>query len=136
MGCYDLDVRRVVELRETSRNLGLAAAGGADHQDILGADLVANVGCQLLAAPAVAQRDGDRALCRGLADDMRVERGDDRFRSEVFVHFVESSRQKFMWSLDGKGAMQVKPGIGNRSEERRVGNECVSTCRSRWSPDN
>src|SRR3546814_19731686 len=23
-----------------------------------------------------------------------------------------------------------------RSEERRVGNECVSTCRSRWSPSN
>src|SRR3546814_17440524 len=25
-------------------------------------------------------------------------------------------------------------GTGNRSEERRVGKECVSTCRSRWSP--
>src|SRR3546814_13884810 len=25
-------------------------------------------------------------------------------------------------------------GIVLRSEERRVGNECVSTCRSRWSP--
>src|SRR3546814_12197536 len=25
-------------------------------------------------------------------------------------------------------------GIDNRSEERRVGKECVSTCRSRWSP--
>src|SRR3546814_16215608 len=25
-------------------------------------------------------------------------------------------------------------GISNRSEERRVGKECVSTCRSRWSP--
>src|SRR3546814_9432478 len=24
--------------------------------------------------------------------------------------------------------------ICERSEERRVGNECVSTCRSRWSP--
>src|SRR3546814_4248253 len=24
--------------------------------------------------------------------------------------------------------------VGNRSEERRVGKECVSTCRSRWSP--
>src|SRR3546814_15962239 len=24
--------------------------------------------------------------------------------------------------------------LGRRSEERRVGNECVSTCRSRWSP--
>src|SRR3546814_13757594 len=23
---------------------------------------------------------------------------------------------------------------GHRSEERRVGKECVSTCRSRWSP--
>src|SRR3546814_14996945 len=27
----------------------------------------------------------------------------------------------------------VKPG-SRRSEERRVGKECVSTCRSRWSP--
>src|SRR3546814_10272140 len=25
-------------------------------------------------------------------------------------------------------------GDGRRSEERRVGKECVSTCRSRWSP--
>src|SRR3546814_4004938 len=25
-------------------------------------------------------------------------------------------------------------GRGMRSEERRVGKECVSTCRSRWSP--
>src|SRR3546814_14135113 len=24
--------------------------------------------------------------------------------------------------------------LPNRSEERRVGKECVSTCRSRWSP--
>src|SRR3546814_16475071 len=24
---------------------------------------------------------------------------------------------------------------GARSEERRVGKECVSTCRSRWAPD-
>src|SRR3546814_15210714 len=24
---------------------------------------------------------------------------------------------------------------GGRSEERRVGKECVSTCRPRWSPD-
>src|SRR3546814_14865700 len=27
-------------------------------------------------------------------------------------------------------------GAQNRSEERRVGKECVSTCRSRWSPYN
>src|SRR3546814_5164117 len=28
----------------------------------------------------------------------------------------------------------VPPAINSRSEERRVGKECVSTCRSRWSP--
>src|SRR3546814_18212615 len=31
------------------------------------------------------------------------------------------------WSADGEW-------IVYRSEERRVGKECVSTCRSRWSP--
>src|SRR3546814_18960142 len=28
----------------------------------------------------------------------------------------------------------LRGGPPPRSEERRVGNECVSTCRSRWSP--
>src|SRR3546814_3124364 len=27
-----------------------------------------------------------------------------------------------------------RTGLTHRSEERRVGKECVSTCRSRWSP--
>src|SRR3546814_5508453 len=27
-----------------------------------------------------------------------------------------------------------RPKLKERSEERRVGKECVSTCRSRWSP--
>src|SRR3546814_21189983 len=30
---------------------------------------------------------------------------------------------------------QLGPLTAPRSEERRVGQECVSTCRSRWSPD-
>src|SRR3546814_15782255 len=34
------------------------------------------------------------------------------------------------------GIIELRPrdGAANRSEERRVGKECVSTCRSRWSP--
>src|SRR3546814_15619028 len=39
--------------------------------------------------------------------------------AELPVHLVERT-----WSF------------GIRSEERRVGKACVSTCRSRWSPDN
>src|SRR3546814_10246434 len=31
-------------------------------------------------------------------------------------------------------AQRLLVGIADRSEERRVGKECVSTCRSRWSP--
>src|SRR6056297_4040282 len=31
------------------------------------------------------------------------------------------------------GSLNIGKGLG-RSEERRVGKECVSTCRSRWSP--
>src|SRR3546814_18407384 len=35
----------------------------------------------------------------------------------------------------GSGAKPVKSARVVRSEERRVGKECVRTCRSRWSPD-
>src|SRR3546814_14975214 len=31
-------------------------------------------------------------------------------------------------------AYDIASGGAGRSEERRVGKECVSTCRSRWSP--
>src|SRR3546814_15681923 len=32
------------------------------------------------------------------------------------------------------GEYIYRQGTSHRSEERRVGKECVSTCRSRWSP--
>src|SRR3546814_11853082 len=35
---------------------------------------------------------------------------------------------------DGKIIVGFKPELYQRSDERRVGKECVSTCRSRWSP--
>src|SRR3546814_12033178 len=37
------------------------------------------------------------------------------------------------FTYGGPHAPQVRNAWG-RSEERRVGKECVSTCRSRWSP--
>src|SRR3546814_16423075 len=33
-------------------------------------------------------------------------------------------------------ALAAQPAVAQRSEERRVGKECVSRCRSRWSPYN
>src|SRR3546814_20528863 len=37
-------------------------------------------------------------------------------------------------ALVAEGNGEPVLGLGDRSEERRVGKECVRTCRSRWSP--
>src|SRR3546814_1985442 len=39
------------------------------------------------------------------------------------------------WSAQGPADIFRLKAHRDRSEERRVGNECVSTCRSRWAPD-
>src|SRR3546814_5290964 len=59
---------------------------------------------------------------------------------KIYMEKIETDLQP----LRDKGILQVlnmraPAGFGasddfNRSEERRVGKECVSTCRSRWSP--
>src|SRR3546814_15573055 len=51
-----------------------------------------------------------------------------RVLGEQFVH------ADHVQPLDTAGGKAVKTVQADRSEERRVGKECVSTCRSRWSP--
>src|SRR3546814_3735026 len=60
----------------------------------------------------VRQKFQTRDLMRG--------READRFSSNVITADASNGRSV--------------PGAHRRSEERRVGKECVSTCRSRWSP--
>ena len=78
----DLDERRLRQPRQPPRDLGLADAGRADHQDVLRRDLLGQLRRQLLAPHAVAQRDRHGALGRGLADDVLVELGDDLSRRQ------------------------------------------------------
>src|SRR3546814_3439011 len=47
-------------------------------------------------------------------------------------HFLSHQPERQQDELIGKGNRRRE--IDFRSEERRVGKECVSTCRSRWSP--
>src|SRR3546814_16992656 len=47
---------------------------------------------------------------------------------------VEAGLEGSLFELPA-GAARLAFGGGYRSEERRVGKECVSTCRSRWWPD-
>src|SRR3546814_18952347 len=48
------------------------------------------------------------------------------------------AQQNRSWDFDQEEGLldsaRLSRIIANRSEERRVGKECVSTCRSRWSP--
>src|SRR3546814_1060883 len=44
----------------------------------------------------------------------------------------DEAGQDMIWAR--REALEVLARLTGRSEERRVGKECVSTCRSRWSP--
>src|SRR3546814_11824027 len=48
-------------------------------------------------------------------------------------HFVLLDLDLLADALDRLVALRPFLHLGQRSEERRVGKECVSTCRSRWS---
>src|SRR3546814_11895598 len=52
---------------------------------------------------------------------------------ELFPHLERVIYEPKLIEI-GKEIKQLQPEIA-RSEERRVGKECVSTCRSRWSTD-
>src|SRR3546814_12204339 len=57
-------------------------------------------------------------------------RGDEAFTAEVPRKL--DARRVMIAGMQGWNADEDL--ILKRSEERRVGKECVSTCRSRWSP--
>src|SRR3546814_15166737 len=61
------------------------------------------------------------------------------FPGEIeFSHQLDLSRSALREAfriLSAKGLVESRHKAGTRSEERRVGQECVSTCRSRWSPE-
>src|SRR3546814_13250428 len=70
----------------------------------------------------------------------RIGNGASLFRIIVLViggHRHEAAGQPEVVELvDGRDARAkcLRDALRNRSEERRVGKECVSTCRFRWAP--
>src|SRR3546814_12856977 len=56
--------------------------------------------------------------------------GGDRLRRDRRLAYRTSARRAR--ACQGEGGRDRHSAL--RSEERRVGKECVSTCRSRWSP--
>src|SRR3546814_18840618 len=79
-----------------------------------------------------------RVIERGLAS---FEHGDRRWQRRDFrAGFLLERGQRahvivmLMAGDDPAHVLRAEAQLFDRSEERRVGKECVSTCRSRWSP--
>src|SRR3546814_11339138 len=80
---------------------------------------------ELVPAALRALRKGGRVVCAGI------------HMSEIpgFPYdLLWGERQMALLQTWGTAARRHPVGGLGRSEERRVGKECVSTCRSRWSP--
>ena len=102
LGRLHLEERRLRQAREAAGDLGLADAGGADHQDVLRQHLLAQLLGQLQAPPAVAKGDGDGALGLVLADDEAIQLGNDLSGAEgggiggLHKHSITSSALVWM----------------------------------------
>src|SRR3546814_18687933 len=54
--------------------------------------------------------------------------------AQIGLEGAEALREAALRLLVGKFRRDADPFARLRSDERRVGKECVCTCRSRWSP--
>src|SRR3546814_4677461 len=76
-------------------------------------------------------RDGDGERAHGIPF-LETQRAVVHARGKAEAVF---GQRRFSAKISSVHAADLADG-DVRSEERRVGKECVSTCRSRWSPDN
>src|SRR3546814_16773838 len=76
-----------------------------------------------------AHREGGNAQHKTSGTRVRMPRNDQMIRQWQLMRLLESPRGKTLQEL-----IQALPQDSIRSEERRVGKEGVSTCRSRWAP--
>ena len=88
LGRFDLQEGGLGQLGQSPGNLGLPNAGGTDHDDVLGRHLVPEFRRQLLPPPPIAYRDGDRLLCRVLADDVSIQLGHNLSGCQLFHRTV------------------------------------------------
>src|SRR3546814_5307310 len=83
----------------------------------------------------VCSSDLEREEARFLAVHKFLDHHFGARAAEGFVEHIFDRRLGLFARFGDDHALARGEAVGlDRSEERRVGNECVSTCRSRWSP--
>src|SRR3546814_14000731 len=68
-------------------------------------------------------------------DSGKILRTIESNRFVTGVSWVDGDLWHGTWEGDESELRRIDPDSGQRSEERRVGKECVRRCRSRWTPD-
>src|SRR3546814_18605443 len=97
--------------------------------DVCSSDLhVARIGDQHVATAKLEEQQG---VHHQREDEIQRQRGDDDF-----LAFVEERTHPGaeLFQIGDDIAVREYGTFGQRSEERRVGKECVSTCSSGWWP--
>src|SRR3546814_16614292 len=87
---------------------------------------------QNLAREAETVRRGLRTQYGKLVTELPVERLSEREFRDVIGQAIRVGGSAAIAALKGLTAQGVQAEPSTSSEERRVGEECVSTCRSRW----
>src|SRR3546814_19729179 len=104
-------------LFRSARHAGCRSTDDSDQQALRGDEpvdvLVADLGI-----PGLGRRPPPQAIVEGV----------------LRIGLLEQLLRRLVQEIVRPDRDRVITGGGGRSEERRVGKECVSTCRSRWSP--
>src|SRR3546814_11279640 len=95
----------------------------------------ADVGIAMGTGTDVAMNSAQVTLVKGDLRSISIAR---HLSDKTIANMKQNLGFAFIYNALGVplAAGVLYPFVGLRSEERRVGKECVSTCRSRWSPDN
>src|SRR3546814_12153877 len=82
-------------------------------------------------------RSGSRCCraCEGRRSRLASEGRLRDHRRHWFCDAVSTESARTSDGLSDNDARRVRMVVAVRSDERRVGNGCVSTCGTRWSPD-
>src|SRR3546814_17452762 len=94
----------------------------------------------ILGFTRIIQRRLARTVIPNVAsDDPKVATAVSQVTENIDIILTEGARLTTLINnlldLEKIEAGEMSWNIDQRSEERRVGKECVSTCRSRWSPN-